>query len=582
MKVFIRRMFPYARPYLWKAVLSSLLAIVVSAGNFSPVYFVKLIIDKVLVKGADHKYLWMACVGLILMIIVKGFFYYGQIYLASIISNGIVRDLRQELYSRIINYSTVFYHKNPTGQMMSRFLNDVAVLQGSIQSMVSLVSDSFLIIFLLVWNMTRDLKFALATILVLPPISFVIRIFSKKIRRISYRLQTRVGDISAFLQETFNGIREIKTFVLEEKRKEDFWNINNDSYIISNKNMRINGTVLPIIEFFNVVALSLVLYYGGLVVTRGDMTPGDLFSFITALGIMFTPIKRITNVNNYVQQAVGAAYRIFEYLDSPFKEEDHEEGIKREVNGDILIKELSFSYDGNEEVLNNISLEIKEGEKLAIVGKSGSGKTTIVNLLPRFYEAPHGKIFIDEIPIEDYSLSSLRENIGIVPQETFIFRGSVKENINMWKDVSEEDIILAAKAANAHDFIMALPHGYNTELEERGTNLSGGQRQRIAIARLILKNPKILLLDEATSALDTESEVLVHEALDRLMEGKTTIIIAHRLSTIKNADRIVVINEGDIVELGTHEELMSEKGSYYILYQTQFSHSDDGEGYEQV
>jgi len=573
LKIFARRMFPYAKPYIAKAVLSAFLAIVVSAGNFSPVYFVKIIIDKVLVKNTGRAFLPLVCIGLIAMIIIKGLVYYGQIYLASIISNGIVRDIRQDLFDRLINYSMVFYHKNPTGQIMSRFLNDISILQNSIQSMVSLASDSFLVIFLLLWNMSRDFKFALATILVLPPISFVIKIFSKKIRRLSYRLQTRIGDISSFLQESFNGIREIKTFVLEKKRKEDFWNINHDNYIISNKNMRINGTVLPIIEFFNVLALSGVLYYGGLLVINGSMTKGDLFSFITALGIMFTPIKRITNVNNYLQQAVGASYRIFEYIDSPYIENPMGDGIISPINGNINIKELDFSYEAGNTVLKNISINIKSGEKLAIVGKSGSGKTTLVNLLPLFYKAPENKIFIDNIPIEKYSLSFLRENIGIVPQETFIFKGKVKNNISLWGDYSDEEIIEAARAANAHEFIMDLPYGYQTELEERGSNLSGGQRQRIAIARLILKNPKILLLDEATSALDTESEALVHEALDRLMEGKTTIIIAHRLSTIKNADRIAVIKDGTIIELGNHQELIKSKGEYFNLYQTQFANA---------
>ena len=338
------------------------------------------------------------------------------------------------------------------------------------------------------------------------------------------------------------------------------------------KNQKVFALILPVVEVLNTTGLAVILWYGGKEVIKGILSGPELISYLTALGMIYNPVKRLTHVNAVLQQAMACASRIFEILDTNIDIEDKPEAVEIDsMQGKVFFDDVSFSYNQGEEVLSDINLEVQEGLTVAIVGSSGAGKTTFVNLIPRFYEIDSGKILVDGNDVRDLTLKSLRGHIGIVPQETLLFSGTVADNISYGKQkATREEIVTAARAANAHDFISAFPHGYETEVGEKGVKLSGGQRQRIAIARAILRDPRILILDEATSSLDSESESLVQEALERLMEGRTTFVIAHRLSTIKKSDMIVVLESGRVAETGTHTALLEQKGVYHGLYQVQF------------
>lgn len=565
----LKNMYPYIKPYIPRAILALIISFIVSTGNASPVYFIKLIIDKALSVENGSKYLIISCISLLAMIIIKGLFYYLQIYISSTISSGIIRDLRISFYKKIIYYPIEFFHKYKSSDIISRLLTDIGAFQNIVQAVITSISDVGLIIILLLWVFYINVKFTLITMIIIPVIGYIIKAFSRKIKRLSYRLQEQIGNINTVLYETLIGIKEIKSYLMEKYQINRFDNVNNNSYITSIKNIRVSGTLLPIVEFFNTLSLTIILFLGGRLVLNGEITKGDLLSFLTALGIMFTPIKRLTGTYTYIQQAVGIAKRLFEIME--YNTEDiKEEKINYPINGEIHFKDVSFSYNNKDTVLKNINLHVKQGEIIAIVGKSGAGKTTLVNLIPGFYKITKGNIYIDERDLNEYTLYELRSQIAIIPQENFLFQATVLENITMGKNFDMEKVVSACKSAHAHDFIMALPQGYYTVLQEHGKNLSGGQRQRIAIARLILKSPRILLLDEATSALDNEAEYIVQNALYNLMRNRTSFIIAHRLSTIIHADRIIVMDNGRIVETGTHSELLKRDGLYAKLYNTQF------------
>ena len=402
--------------------------------------------------------------------------------------------------------------------------------------------------------------------------TYILARFNKKIRRVSKNVQIKVADISDILQETLSAIRVVKSFGREEFEFERFTEENNANFRAKVKNAQYNAVLSPIMEFLAAIAFTAILWFGGVEVMNGHMQPSELIAFFTLLLTITSPLKSLSRLSGTIQRALAAGERIFETMDIDnyvYENEDEKKTLK-EVEGYIQYQNVSFSYNNSEKVLSDISFEAKPGEVVALVGASGAGKTTLVDLIPRFYSPTEGEIILDGTNIEEINLDSLRDYIGIVPQETLLFSGSLRDNI-LYGDLnaSQKQVIEAAKAANAHEFIQEFENGYDTLVGERGVGLSGGQRQRIAIARAILKDPKILILDEATSALDAKSENLVQEALERLMKNKTTFVIAHRLSTIKNADKILVLARGKIVERGNHEKLIEEKNRYFNLYQDQ-------------
>ena len=416
-------------------------------------------------------------------------------------------------------------------------------------------------------------KLTLFLIVMLPAMTFVLKKFNEKIRRVSRDVQTKIADVSDVLQETLSAIRVVKSFGREEYEYERFSNENEANFRAKKKNAQYGAILTPSIEFMASISFTAILWYGGYEVMRGVMKPSELIAFFTMLLTISSPLKSITGISATIQKALASAERIFEIidLDNHISEEGDNKKELKEIDGKIKFDDVGFAYNKGEPVLSNINLEAQPGEIVALVGPSGAGKTTLVDLIPRFYDPTKGEVLVDGYDLKGLDVDSLRDHIGIVPQETILFSGTLASNIAYGDlDAELDKIEEAARAANAHGFIKEFPNGYDTVVGERGVGLSGGQRQRIAIARAILKDPTILILDEATSALDAESEALVQDALNNLMNNRTTFVIAHRLTTIKNADRIVVLKEGLIQNMGTHEELIDDGGLYYELYEGQF------------
>jgi subfamily B ATP-binding cassette protein MsbA len=459
---------------------------------------------------------------------------------------------------------------------MSRVTNDVNLIQGAVSNAITgLLKDPLTLIGLLAVMFTRDWQLSLLAMVVLPFAFFPVVKFGRMLRRISTKSQESMGDISVILHETISGSRIVKAFGMEEYEKERFNRENIRYFRYLMKSVMVRALSSPLMEFLGGIAIVFVILYGGYRVIQGVSTPGEFFSFLGALLLLYEPIKRLSRINNVVQEGIAAATRIYDILDTPPAIREKPDAIQLPpMRRELELSNVQFSYD-NEPVLKNINLKVSAGEVVAIVGVSGAGKSTLVDLIPRFYEVSAGAILVDGVDIRDVTMDSLRDQIGIVTQQTILFNDTVRNNI-AYGDInkSDEEIIAAAKAANAYDFIMKLDQGFDTIIGEQGARLSGGERQRLCIARALLKNAPILILDEATSSLDSEAEMEVQRALENLMVGRTTLVIAHRLSTIKNADRIVVISNGRIVEVGRHDELLECHGEYCRLYDMQFAQLD--------
>jgi len=504
--------------------------------------------------------------------VIKGILSFGDTYIMSRIGQKLIFHLRQDLYSRLICFPLSFFTKSRTGDIMSRGTNDMAALQNSFNSIANVSQAIVKIIVYVTVMVINNWQLTLLTILIFPPAIYVINRFGQRIKVASKRIQMKVADISSYLERTVFGIKVIKSFATEDWEKEQFFRENRGKYVVAMKRARLTAYLVPIIEIISALGMVTVFWFGFWQVIIGNLTIGRFIGFIGLVGMIYTPVKTLGAFNASFQQAMASAERIFEIMDiQPEIYESPNSIFMKGIKGDVEFRNISFGYDREKLVLSNINLKVASGESIALVGPSGAGKTTFISLITRFYDPTNGEIFIDDYPISKVSLKSLRQQIGLVPQESVLFGGTIRENIAYGRfDASEDEIIHAAKSANAHEFIEKFPGKYNTSIGEHGMQLSGGQRQRLAIARVILKNPKILILDEATSSLDTESEVFIQEALRKLMEGRTTFIIAHRLSTVINADRILVLKDGQIVECGTHNQLFNQNGLYRKLCDAQF------------
>ena len=463
---------------------------------------------------------------------------------------------------------------------MSYVTNDVAAMQTAmVEKAVEMVTEGLVLVGSIAAMLWLDWKLTLFTFCTFPVVLWCMDFFGKKIRRNGGEIQECTAELTSVLQEVVASARVIKSFVREDHEIKRFDDQNTANFYANMKNIKLNAFLTPTVEFVAAIGVTIVMWYGGRSVIDGDITAGALVAFLVYAVNIANPIKRLTKVVASIQKALAAGDRVFSILDMDEKiKELPNAQVLPKVKGHVCFNNVSFAYNAEEVVLKNLQFEAQPGQVIALVGPSGAGKSTVANLLPRFYDITGGAITIDGYDIRSVTLNSLREQVGIVPQETMLFNGSVYDNILYGRlDATREEVEAAAKAANAHDFITALPEGYNTMLGDRGVNISGGQRQRIAIARAILKNPQILILDEATSALDTESERVVQEALDRLMVGRTAFVIAHRLSTIKNADRILVLEKGQLVEDGSHDELMAQNGLYAHLYNIQYRSKERSE-----
>ncbi|SDH52055.1 ABC transporter ATP-binding protein [Halanaerobium congolense] len=574
----LKRVFKYLLPYKGR-MAGGVISMLVHA--FLTIFFVRVfqglletIISDIDMGREGMIKLSLVAGMMILVYFLKGVAYYGKTYLVSYVSQRSIKDMRDDLYSHLHNLSLSFYSKNKTGDILSRVTNDVQNLESSmINTTVGSIDKVFTLIGGIVYLVYLNYRLTIFLIIILPFITYVIVKFNYKLKKVSRRVQIKIADVSDVLQETLSAVRVVKSFGREEYEFERFSTENQANFRAKMKKTQYGAILTPLVEFLAAISFTAILWYGGYEVMQGRMSASELIAFFTLLLTISEPLRSITKLSKRLQQLFASAERVFEIMDteSELREDDENKIELTDVEGEVVYDNVTFAYNRNEVVLKNINLKAEPGEVVALVGHSGAGKTTMVDLIPRFFDPIEGRMRVDGHDLKDVKIDSLRDFIGIVPQETILFSGSLRDNIAYGDlEADQEAIQAAAEAANAHDFIMAFPDGYDTMVGERGVGLSGGQKQRISIARAILKNPKILILDEATSSLDSESEALVQEALEHLMQNRTTFIIAHRLSTIRNADKIVVVEQGEIMEMGSHQELLKKQGKYASLYKGQF------------
>lgn len=570
------RLLAYIKPYK-KRLAAAVVCIIMAAGaNLYLPWIIKDMIDDVLMSK-DMLMLNLIAAGILVVMFTRGVFYYGQSYLVSYVGQRVIIDVRSVLFRKFQKMPLSYYDRQQTGTVMSYITNDVSAMQSAIvDNLIELVTESSILIGSLAMMIYLDWKLSLLTLMTIPLVGFAMKIFGRKLKRSSTVIQERAAEITSLLQESISAIRVVKSFVRETYEIKRFEEQNWRNFQAAMKNVKLSSLLTPTVEFLAAIAVTFIVWFGGYEVVNEVITAGELVAFLTYAVNLANPVKRLSRVYAAIQRAMAAADRVFEVMDLDEKITDVP-GAKPlpPIKGEVEFKDITFSYKEGQPALQHISLKAEPGQMIALVGPSGSGKSTIANLIPRFYDVDSGTITIDGHDIRQVTADSLREQIGLVPQETMLFSTTVMENIRYGRlDATDEEVVEAARAANAEEFIKDLPEGYDTKLGERGLNLSGGQRQRLAIARAILKNPRVLILDEATSALDTESEKIVQDALDKLMVGRTSFVIAHRLSTIFNADQIFVVENGHLREHGTHEELLAAGGLYSNLYNIQFRQNE--------
>lgn len=568
-KDLVKRTYRLLIPYRGRLIVAMLSMVLVAAFSSAQAYLVKPLLDKIFFEQ-NRTMLNVLPLVLLLVFLGKGIFYYAYSYLLDSAGQSVIRDLRKNIFQQIHSLPISFFHTTTTGELISRVISDVTLIQGAVsRAMVGVLKDCFQVIGLLFVVFYLNWKLALMSVIFLPLTFIPVAHFGRKFRQLSTNNQQTVALISNMLHETIVGHRIVKAFGMERYERKRFSALVDRLFDIIVRDIKFNSLQHPVMEFLGGLGIAAIIWYGGYQVLQGQSTPGTFFSFLTALIMIYEPIKGVSDINSTVQKGLAAAVRVFHLLDVRSDIVEKTDAITLPpFSKDIRFENVSFSYDHQTPVLRDINLQVRRGEVLAIVGPSGGGKTTLVNLIPRFFDVNAGRILIDGYDLHDITTSSLREQLAIVEQQTVLFNDTVKNNIAYGDPGrTDEQIVSAARAAHAYDFIIGLPAGFDTVIGESGARLSGGQRQRISIARALLKDAPILILDEATSALDTESEREVQKALENLMKDRTTFIIAHRLSTIRNADRIIVMQEGRIVEEGNHQELMARNGVYTLLHE---------------
>ncbi len=562
------RFLPFLKPYLSRMVLAGVLVMGVAAVNLTLLRLAGTLWDIITVQRNQPKMTDMILI-LLGLVILQGLCSMGHSYLTAWISQRIIADFRRHLFGHLHTLSVSFFARRRTGELLSRLMNDVTVIQSvvtetPIDGAKQLVTFVGGITFLLIMNW----QLCLLILVLLPLLVLVAKLFGRKLKSLSTSIQDHTAAMSTLIEEVISGIRIVKSFVQTQREETRFASQVEQTLALTMRKAGVMAVFIPVISLLTFSAAAAVLWYGGRQVIDGSVSPGDLFAFVLFAGILIGPFSSAARVFAQVREAQGATQRVFEILDTHAEVSDSSTATSLSaVSGHIRANHIGFAYDPRQPVLMDVSFEAKPGELVAIVGPTGAGKTTVMNLLHRFYDPTNGYITIDGQDLRHVTMDSWYRQIALVPQETILFGGTILDNIRYGNEkATQEEVVEASRAAHAHDFIMSFPDQYQTIVGEKGINVSGGQRQRIAIARAIVKNPRILLLDEATSALDSESERLVQEALEQLMKGRTTFVIAHRLTTIQRADRILVLNKGHLVETGTHAELMNQKGLYQYLY----------------
>jgi len=584
-KELYRRLLGFLTPYKARLSIAIACMIVLAACTAAMAWMLKPVLDEAL-SGKNGQLIYIIPGLIIVLYVIKGAAYFGQAYTMGYIGQKVIFDLRNLLYKRLTTQSLSFFAHRKTGELLARLSYDVTLVQAAVSTAVTaLMRDAISIVFLVGVVFVQDWMLALITMLVFPAVIYPIARFGRKMRHATLDGQAAMGDLTSLLEETVGGIRVVKAFGMEGYEQGRFRKLTGDFFTHQLKVFKVNALSFPIMELLAGFGIAGVLLYGGMRVASGETTAGTLVSFLAAVIMLYEPVKRLSRANNDIQQGLAASQRIFELLDEPIEVHDHDQA--RELppfTNAIRFEQLGLIYSGTDKaVLHDISFSVAAGEVVALVGRSGGGKTSLVNLVPRFMDVTAGRLTIDGIDVRDLTQSSLRSQIALVTQEIILFNDTVLNNIAYGHEhIDQQQVEAVARAANAHEFIEKLPKGYETLIGERGVILSGGQRQRLSMARALLKDAPILILDEATSALDTESERLVQHAIDHLMQGRTVIVIAHRLSTIRHADRIVVLDDGNIVQMGRHEDLLAEGGLYAELYHLQFESHIEVPGTEEA
>ncbi len=572
----LKRLFRYVAPY-WKQMLLAAFSLTIwSLISLAMPYAARYLVDSVFVSYSSKELNQITLI-LLSLFVIQALIGYEQNYLLHFLGQRVIADLRLSIQQHLLYLPLRFFKESRVGEIVSRVTNDVTTLQVVLtETPIAMLRQVVTIIGGITLMAIMNWQLTLMIFVIIPPLIALAIIFGRKVERLSTLIQDRLAAAISALEESISGIRIVKSFTQEGYEKKRFKDRIEKTFDTTMDRTRMRAAFIPLVSFLGFIAVTGIMWIGGQFVLNNSLTPGELVAFLFYMIMVAAPLGEFAGVYTQVREAMGAATRIFEIMETPSEPlQSAEAETLPKIKGEVTFHHVSFEYEKNNLVLDDINLTVYSSEVIALVGPSGVGKTTMVNLIPRFFDPFEGSIEIDGHHITDVTLHSLRSQIGLVPQETFLFGGSIAENIAYGNlNASQEAIIKAAKAAYAHDFILSLPNGYETEVGERGVKLSAGQRQRIAIARALLKDPRILILDEATSALDSESEQMVQKALQVLMENRTTFVIAHRLTTIKNADRILVLQEGQIVEQGSHESLMSKEGVYHRLWMLQFREED--------
>ncbi|USG60838.1 ABC transporter transmembrane domain-containing protein [Sneathiella marina] len=574
----------YVAPYKGRVILAMLFMMVSAATAAATAFVMKPIVDEVFFEQ-NPIYIYYTTAAVAVIFALRGFSAYGQTVLMDWVGTRVVSDIQLALFKKIVSADLAWFHSNPTGNLISRFVFETNQLKAAAtQTLVALTKDSLTAVFLIASLFYYDWRMALVILIALPPGALAIRQLVKRSRKAFHKVMEQTADFSIFLDEHFQGIRVVKAYGREKEAEQRGREVIDERFRYQFKALRIQASSSPIVETLSGLIIAGVIFYGASNVVDGHTTPGTFFAFITAVMLTYQPVKSVAKIFPQMQNGMVAAHRIFDLLDIVYKVVDKPDAVPLEFHkGKIEFEGVSFSYNENEPVLKNISLQLNAGKRIALVGPSGGGKSTILNLIPRFYNVNDGRILLDGQDVRDVTMASVRDKIALVSQDVFLFDASIKANIAYGRDeVSDEEILAAARSAAVHDFVSSLPDGYETLVGSDGVRLSGGQKQRIAIARAMLKDAPILLLDEATSALDTDSERKIQIALKELMKGRTSLVIAHRLSTILDADMINVIVAGEVVETGTHDELLVHGGVYADLYNNQFALDDSVTPFPQI
>jgi len=566
----LRRLYSYSLRYKWRLTLGMFLGALTGGSIFGMLGQMKDATDETFSFGSvSLRNLYIACTALVLIFLVRGICRYASVYLINWVGFKIVEQLRRESFEKLQKLQLGFYSKHSSGELMSRVTNDTTMVQHAVSGVVTdIATQPFALVGALGYIIYTDWKLAILSLIAFPLCIAPVLIFGRKVRKYARQSQEHLADLSSVLQENVSGVRVVKAFGTETHEEQKFDHENRKVFGRLIRIVLARNVNEPLMETVSAIGFAGLLVYAN----QSDMTVGEFISFAAALAMMYQPIKMLSKVHMEIQKAMGSAERIFGLLDEPIDVVEKEDGLELTASiENIVFENVCFSYN-DEQVLHTINLTIREGEKIALVGSSGSGKSTLVSLVPRFYDPTSGSVSINGINLNDLSFKGLREQIALVTQDTFLFDDTIAQNIAYGEATPDKDRVLdAAKRANAHDFIEEMTEGYETKVGERGGRLSGGQKQRLAIARAIYRDAPILILDEATNALDTESEHLVQSAINEVMEGRTSIAIAHRLSTIQHSDRILVMQDGRIVEEGNHQVLLEKNGVYRRLYDIQFA-----------